>query len=164
MNFGRFELNGENRLFLLIFISLFIWFYFILDLLLPYILNNFLISYIAFIFVYIFLVMKYILDIDPMNDTKHYMAFVLVFLALDIIMFPILITKEAIADYPAQAQLSSDIFIYKLIASIPIVNTVFQTHIMKYVFVYIIAPTIMLIMARWLTTKRKFFDIIKQNV
>ena len=127
--------------------------------------QNFVIAFTVFVLVYSAFVLWFIFDETPSNVkiglyVKTLVAWVLVFLALDIIVYPILVTPTGIpAGLPTNAMISSDVYIYSLLpAAIPVIA--------RYYMTYVLAPAIFLFVAYKLLAKneKKFEKIVKSNL
>jgi len=148
-------LDEEKKFFLIIFISLFAWFSFLNEIYQSFFSGNTFFGYLIFISVYVYVVMEYIIGIRI--DLEHFIAFLFVFLAFDIILYPILIPKAGPPNLTFDQSLSSDVFIYNLLPSnFP--------HMIRYYITYVIVPTFLLIAAMLIVGKRKFHSFVKQNV
>ena len=142
----------EHVLFASIFIAIAIWIYFLVPVVISL---GSLPGYAVFLLTYVYLVFK-LLEIP--FSTSHYFAFILVFLAMDVIAPPMMIAQTGFSEslIPEQ-KLSSDVFLYQLLpTSLP--------HALKYFFVYVGMPVILLLAARTLTTRKGFYWLVHRNV
>ena len=142
----------EHVLGAVVFAAIAIWIYFLVPIVISI---GSLPGYAIFLLVYVYLVFK-LLEI-PFN-TRQYFAFLLVFLALDVIAPPMMISQTGFSEslIPEQ-KLSSDVFIYQLLPSgLP--------HEIRYFLVYVGISVILLVIARTLTTKKGFVSLVHHNV
>ena len=148
------QFTEEHKFFIYLFVALFLWFIVIVNLVLGFMLDNFFIAYIIFTVIYTYFAFKYVLQLgDPLKDNKLFFAFILVEFVHDVITFPYLVTKAGVIDAPIEALFSTDVFLYKLLPAMP--------EIFKYFGVYVIMPTVILMIARTAAGKRAFWKAIK---
>lgn len=149
------KFTGDFRTFSIIFVGLFVWFFFIAGSFTTFFGNNTQIAFIVFVFGYIGIIMEYVFHINIRAKPKIFLAYVLVFLVFDIILFPLMIGMNSQPALPSGAELSSDVFIYNLLP----VDWPQQT---KYFIVYVLAPTLMLFVAYALAGEKKLGRIIEE--
>jgi hypothetical protein len=130
-----------------------------------YFTKNFVLGYTIFTLLYSVFVLWFIFG-QTFNNTeiskyiKTLFAWVLVFLALDIIIYPMLVTPVGIPEgLPVNALISSDVFIYSLLPpALP--------AIARYYITYVGAPVLFLFVAYKLLAKdeKKFTTFVKHNM
>ena len=130
-----------------------------------YFTKNFIVGYTVFTLLYSVFVLWFIFG-QSFNNTeiskyiKTLLAWVLVFLALDIIIYPILVTPNGIPEgLPVNAMISSDVFIYSILPpALP--------SIARYYITYVGAPVLFLFVAYKLLAKdeKKFQTFVKHNM
>lgn len=144
------KLTKDIQFIIVTFILLTLWFGIFFDQIIEWATQNYIFAYGVFLLGYVFLIMKYVLEIDPLKSLKKYVAFLLVFLAGDIVIFPYLIGKTGPVTTNAGANLSSDVFVYNFI------NNFYLT--------FIVVPLVFLVVARMLVKKERFMTFVKQSV
>lgn len=146
-----------DRTFILgVFIFLILWANLISDIANQLISQNPVLFYAVFIALYLGLVLYFIFDINPISDIRFFLSWVLIFLAFDIMLYPMLITKNGLTQLPPEAQASSDVFIYKMLPTMP--------ELLKYNIVYVVVPTLFFIAAFYIAGKRQFSNMVKQHI
>jgi len=149
------KLSSEMKFFLVFAGILVVWFNYGYFQLQGWITQNFFVAYMVLTGIYVFLAMKLILDVNPLADIRKFAAFFLVSFAFDIIAFPYLVTPMELATDNIYANISSDVFIYRLLG---------QTGIIGYNLTFVVAPIAMLYVARRLISKGTFTNYVKQSV
>lgn len=129
----NFQLPDFAKIFVASLIIFTLWFFPISDALRPLFISNFLIAYALFIIIYACVCVYYIIGKSSnglSKDPRIYVAFILAFFLSDLFMYPYLVPKEdTVMNLPVDAQISSDIFIYKMLPTdLP--------QIVKYFIVY----------------------------
>jgi hypothetical protein len=135
------------------------YFYLVLPFATPFIQQNYIFVFLGITIIYVSIVAVILLGHHPVNDIKKIFALILIFLAFNIFQFPLMLTHDAsnpISTTAPLATLSPDIFIYNLLPN-------FVPHEVKYFFVYIISPALLVIGAVLLTGK-KAESIVKMGV
>lgn len=139
-------------------ITLAVYIFIAVPLINSYAMQNYLMTYTAFILIYTFMILRYVVGINPLQSRDDFLGWVLIFLATDIFLFPLLITPEkVVANIPPETMMSSDIFIYSLIPST-------FPHFTRYIITYIIIPTIFLYFARRLMGRSQFHNALRKAV
>lgn len=148
--------SSEFKKFLILLGVLLFWFAYGINIVSPFIQTNFMIAYLIFIVADTYLVMKYVLLINPIQNWEKFIALIFVFLAMDIIMYPYLVTTTGLLTDNPSATMSSDVWIYKMLPiSIP--------DFVRYLLVYAIIPALLLMCARSLTTKKWFWSTLRNG-
>lgn len=153
--------SHEKKIFLAVFISLSVWFNFLNSVFQSIVESNFIFGYIIFVMIYLFLLFRYIIPIETAGivkaDARTIIGWFFVFLALDMILYPVLVSTQGCpGDLPFESKLSSDIFICALLPDMP--------GIIKYNIIYVIAPTIFLIIGRLILSRRGFSNAVQAVV
>lgn len=118
--------------------------------------KEYLTAYLIFLIGYSALTLQYVIGLNILKNLPKLAGWILIFLALDIISFPLLVTPDGLATQDTNARMSSDVFIWYLIpngVSAPI----------KFYLTYIVIPMAMIIAARWLLG-RKFNGMVRNGI
>lgn len=145
---------NEWRMFLVLSGVLFFWFMFGLNYLTPWIESNYLVAFSCFILIETYLISRYVLFPNEKFNFSKYAALLFTLISTDILMFPYLVGTAGVTNgLSAGAMMSSDIFIWNILPN-------YIIPIAKYIIVYVIAPALLLMAARSLTTKRGFARMV----
>lgn len=138
------RIGREEQILIGLLLVLSFWFLFGMDMFNGLLTSNFLVGYIMFISVYVFLTFRYILGWEV--NGKQFISLILIFLALDIVIYPILIPKTGLSALSPEQMASSDVFIYSLLPAV-------LPHMARYYLTYVVVPVILLAIALYLTSR-----------
>ena len=130
-----------------------------------YFTKDFIVSYTVFVLLYAVFVLWFIFNQTPQNTetgkyVKTLVAWVLVFMSLSLIIYPMVVTQDGIPDgVPTSAKISSDVYIYTLLPPV-------LPSIVRYYVTYVVAPALFLFVAYKLLAKQeeKFAKFVKNNM
>lgn len=140
----------------LIFFTL--WFFWLTDATRPIFESQYFIAYTVFIAGYasfiVWLILKDTGGTPSFRNPKIYVAFILAFFLSDLFMYPYLVGKDTQPELPTDAQISSDMFIYKMLpADMP--------QAVKYFITYPLTLSIGFTIIALLTKhKRQFVNVV----
>lgn len=133
--------SWEKKFWIAFPIGLLIWFNIIYPFAKDILAANFLISFLAFVIIYTFFI-GWILDFDSIGQ---YLAFFMVFFAVDLIAFPYIVSPVGLVTTSPYATFSSDVFIWQIIGIGGIIG---------YNITFVLIPTLMLFIARQLVSRK----------
>lgn len=118
--------------------------------------QNFIIGFTIFLIIYAFAVFWFIFGEKKLDlyFIRKIIAWVLVFIVLDLVMYPFLVSKTGVTATDFDSKMSSDVFVYTLIPdSIPIE--------IRYYVTYTIVPSLCLFIASLLVKKQEFNQYVE---
>lgn len=144
----------EKKFWIGLAVGLLVWFSYLYPAMKDWIVANYILAFFLIMGVYLFIALKYVFNIDPVKSPKAFLAFFLIWWALDLIMPPYLINMGGpISQDPTI--FTSDVITYHLWG---------QSGYIGYYLTLIVTPLLILFITRRLLSKQSFFSRVKQEI
>ncbi len=144
----------EKKFWLGLAIGLLAWFLYLYPAMKNWIIGNYVLAFFIITGIYLFIALKYVFNINPIANPKAFLAFFLIWWALDLLMPPYLVNQQGpISTDPTI--FTSDVVTYRLWG---------QTGDIGYYLTFIITPLLLLFVTRRLLSKQSFFAKVKQEI
>lgn len=155
----KIKIENAVKLSLLVLIVSTIWFFFGIDLINSLFNSNFPIVYTLFVLTYALLAMYFVLGLNPFEKPKIFFALTISLVIFNLVAYPMMVTKEgAVKNIPIQSQISSDLYIYRLLPDI-------LPEMVKYFIVYPLTLSIGILLIAVLTERNRVFkEIVKGGI
>lgn len=144
----------EKKFWVGLAIGLLAWFLYLYPAMKDWIIGNYIMAFFIITGIYLFIALKYVFNIDPIGNPKSFLAFFLIWWALDLLMPPYLVNMQGpISSDPTI--FTSDVVTYRLWG---------QAGSIGYYLTFIVTPLLLLFVTRRLLSKQSFFAKVKERV
>ncbi len=144
----------EKKFWLGLGVGLLAWFLYLYPAMKDWIVGNYVVAFFIITGIYLFIALKYVFNINPIANPKAFLAFFLIWWALDLLMPPYLVNMSGpISTDPTI--FTSDVVTYRLWG---------QTSDIGYYLTFIITPLMLLFVTRRLLSRQSFFAKVKAEI
>ncbi len=143
----------EKRFWIGLTVGLFAWFAWLYPMMKTWIASNAFMAFFIIMGIYLYVVMEYIFKISPLKNPTKFLAFFLIWMAFDIVVFPYLVSPAGLISTDPNIYTSSDVVVY---------NAIHQTGDIGYYMTFVLVPIALLYAARKLLSQKSFFGGIRE--